>query len=131
MVDGAGYVRYEAAAPNGDGDRIGMFALLRALREGGQLSAADRERAAELVVRSYAVHTEPPPEHFATTPAGISWFRADAPAPVWRLVADVLQMLTDHGVEWHQVRADDPGRITYADAVQVVAVPADGANRPV
>lgn len=116
-------VRFEAAEANERGDRPGIFAVFKALRESGRLSPADAALASELVDRSYRVHHEPDAAHFDTVPKARSWFRADAPREVWQLVDDLLAMLDTYGVGWREVRTADPGRITYVDDRQVVAVP--------
>lgn len=126
------YVRHESAVPNPAGRHPGIFAMLRALRESGRLSPADTARAAELVSRSYALHTEPPAEVFDTEPRAISWFLATgSPKTIAldELAADVVGLLTRYGVPCRQVHCDEPGQITYADDVHVVAVPPTSTDR--
>lgn len=126
-------VRFEAARPTANGRHPGIFALLRGLRESGRLDERDAAHAAELVARSYALHVEPAPEHFRTDPPALSWFRTDV-EPAERATAlraladDVVALLRSHGIACREVRSTDPGRITYSDDVQVVAVPPSTAR---
>ncbi|MGR8009362.1 hypothetical protein ACU6WZ_13220 [Streptomyces hypolithicus] len=41
-----------------------------------------------------------------------------------------LEILTAHGVGWRLVRSDDPGRVVYEDAHQIVVVPYVPARTP-
>lgn len=123
------YVRTEAADPDPGGRHLGVFALLRGLRLSGRLSPDDEVRASALVARSYALHDEPAPEHFDTEPRAISWYidnDSDAAGHLQALSADVVTMLAEYGITTRKVRITDPGRITYRDDRQVVAVPRPG-----
>ena len=123
------YARIEAAEPNSSGRHPGMFAMLTALRRSGHLSPGDAGIAEQLVERSYALHDEPPAEVFDTAPRAISWFIVgDSPgtADLLELAADVAALLGRYGIASREVRSANPGRITYADEVQVVAVPTTG-----
>lgn len=125
------YLRIESAAPNRRGRHPGMFALLRGLRTSGRLSPDDVPLAAELVRRSYALHTEPPAEPFDTDPPAISWFiEQDSPAAhaLTALAADVVSLLARYGIACREVRCTQVGEITHSDHVQVVAVPLTSAD---
>lgn len=127
------YVRYESAVPNPHGRHPGIFAMLTGLRKAGRLSDQDEVLATELVRRSYALHTEPPAEVFDTYPRAISWFLAqDSPeaSALEELAADVRELLGRYGIRCREVHCDQLGTITYADAVQVVAIPATAAQWP-
>ncbi|MFE3830953.1 hypothetical protein, partial [Streptomyces sp. NPDC059092] len=57
-------------------------------------------------------------------PGAVAWFKPSAEAQ--KLIARVdgyLDLLTAHGVPWHETRSTDPGRVVYEDAYQVVVVP--------
>jgi len=126
------YVRYESAVPDRHGRYPGIFAMLRGLRESGRMSEADGALAEELVARSYALHDEPDATVFETTPRAISWFVAggERSTALRTLAEDVARLLARYGIATRVVRTTDPGRITFADDVQVVAVPRTDADWP-
>lgn len=127
------YLRIESAVPNRGGRHPGIFAMLRGLRQSGRLSPDDEKVAAELVRRSYALHTEPAAEFFDTEPAAISWFiEQDSPAAaaLTTLAVDVVALLDRYGVACREVRCTRLGTITYADDLQVVAVPFTATDWP-
>lgn len=127
------YLRIESADPDEVGLHAGAFTLLRRLRESGRLAPADARRAAELVDLSYQVHQEPPAQAFEHEPRGLSWFLAHAESPdapvlpadpdVRDLIDGVIALLTRYQCSWRQVVSENPGRVTYADDVQIVAIP--------
>lgn len=126
------YVRYESAVPNRHGRHPGIFAMLRGLRESGRMSEADGALAVELVARSYALHHEPDATVFETTPRAISWFAegSERSTELLTLAEDVAGLLARYGIGTREVRTSHPGRITFADDVQVVAVPPTDADWP-
>ena len=110
-----------------------MFALLVRLRKSGRLSVHDTVIAEELVRRSYALHTEPPATVFDTDPAAISWFiEQDTPAAtaLQGLATDVVSLLGRYDIRCREVRRTELGEITYADDLQVIAVPHTAADWP-
>lgn len=126
-----GYFRVEAVLPSPSGRHPGVFALLRGLGESGDMSPGDALTAAELVRRSYALHREPASECFRTDPPALSWFRDADTAAIERLrvlTREVAEVLRRYGIETRSVTTEDPGRLTYADDVQVVAVPRSRAR---
>ncbi|WP_256839787.1 hypothetical protein [Ornithinimicrobium faecis] len=119
--------------PNLRGTHPGIFAMLRGLRLSGRLSDADAELAEGFVGRSYALHDEPPASVFETEPRALSWFIEDdgpAAADLLDLALDVTALLERYGIHTQDVRCAHPGRVTYQDAVQVVAVPWTAADWP-
>ncbi len=133
------YLRIESAEPDETGSHAGAFTLLRQLRESGRLEPLDARRATELVDLSYQVHREPPAQAFDHQPRGLSWFVARVEDPgspavpadpgVRNLMDRLVALLTSYDCGWRQVVSGDPGRITYADDVQVVAIPAKAHER--
>lgn len=120
------FVRIESAVANRRGEHPGIFAMLRGLRESGRLSDKDAAAARELVDRSYALHNEPAGHYFATDPPAVSWFRidsSDAVRSLMTLAGDIFALLARYDIVCREVRCVDPGRITYEDDRQVVAVP--------
>jgi hypothetical protein len=73
-----------------------------------------------------ATPTRPPSSPGATTgsstPARGAWFRESA-TELLALAAGYLRLLDRYDVPWMELRTSSPGRIVYADEVQVVAVP--------
>lgn len=55
-------------------------------------------------------------------PGARAWFRASA-TELLELTGTYLELLDRYGVPWVEIRTHTPGRITYEDNVQVVAVP--------
>lgn len=56
------------------------------------------------------------------SPGARSWFRSSA-SELLELTRGYLDLLDRYGVRWVELRTTTPGRITYEDKVQVVAVP--------
>ncbi|WP_396289786.1 hypothetical protein [Curtobacterium sp. KT1] len=55
-------------------------------------------------------------------PGARSWFRTGV-ADLLTMSAEYLDLLDRYGVGWVELRTDRPGRTTYEDDVQIVAVP--------
>ncbi len=116
----------QSAAPNRRGTFPGVFALANGLRLSGMLSAEEGEwmdaanaRAAE----SYADPRSVDPDCYdrVRNPGARAWFLADA-TDLLSFTADYLALLDRHDVPWQELRSRTPGRIVYADPVQVIAV---------
>lgn len=110
--------------PNRTGRYPGFFALLRGLAIGDVLSTADRQWWDRAVARSYELHVEPTavdPRCY-DHPAARSWFR-DTADDLLSLAREGCEVLDTYQVPWVELQTPRPGRITYADQVQVVAIP--------
>ena len=121
------YVRFQSAVPNRRGTYPGVFALANGLRLSGLLSAEEGEwmdaanaRASE----SYADPRSVDPDCYDRdiNPGARAWFRATA-ADLLAFTGDYLALLDRHDVPWQELRTRTPGRIVYADDVQVIAIP--------
>ena len=122
-----GFVRFQSAAPNRHGRHPGVFALANGLRDDGRLPHDDVAWLQDANARATAAYVDPtsvvpgcydPVQH----PGARAWFRASA-LPLLLMCEPYLALLDRHDVAWMEVRTTSPGRITYEDDVQVVAVP--------
>ncbi len=88
--------------------------------EEGEWRDAANARAAE----SYADPCSVDPDCYdrVRNPGARAWFLADA-TDLLSFTADYLALLDRHDVPWQALRSRTPGRIVYADPVQVIAVP--------
>jgi hypothetical protein len=121
------YVRFQSAAPNRRGTFPGVFALADGMRLGGMLSAEEVEWMDEVNARASASYADPrsvDPDCYdrVRNPGARAWFLASA-TDLLSFAADYLALLDRHHVPWHELRTRTPGRIVYADDVQVIATP--------
>lgn len=121
------YVRFQSPTPNHRGRRTGLFALANGLGRDGRLSPADHDWWRAANARCEAAYTDPStvdPTCYDphVNPGAHAWFRADA-THLLTLVAGYLELLDRYAVPWEERRSTDPGRVVYADDVQVVVVP--------
>ncbi|MBT2534142.1 hypothetical protein J7E83_18840 [Arthrobacter sp. ISL-48] len=121
------FIRFQSAVPNRRGQFPGVFAMANGLRDEGLLSKAD-ERWLQ-IANANATSTYTDPTTVATdcynaelNPGARSWFKA-ASLQLLDMTAEYLNLLDRHGIPWMALRSDNPGRLVYEDAVQVVAVP--------
>ncbi|WP_259363493.1 hypothetical protein [Microbacterium esteraromaticum] len=100
---------------------------MNGLLRGGALSIEDAQRVRECNARANASYTDPttvipdcydPVDH----PGAGSWFKSSATS-LLELTREYLDILDRYGVLWVELRTATPGRITYEDDVQAVAVP--------
>ncbi|OUD86466.1 hypothetical protein BC477_00630 [Clavibacter michiganensis subsp. michiganensis] len=80
-----------------------------------------RQRAGRRVLRGSALR-RPDCYDRVRNPGARAWFLADA-TDLLSFTADYLALLDRHDVPWQELRSRTPGRIVYADPVQVIAVP--------
>ena len=121
------YVRFQSAAPNRRGTFPGVFALANGLRLSGRLSAEEGEWMDAANERGAAAYADPrsvDPDCYdrVRNPGARAWFLASA-TDLLVFSADYLALLDRHGVPWQELRTRTPGRIVYADDVQVIATP--------
>lgn len=121
------FVRFQSAVPNRRGRFPGVFALANGLRDTGRLTDTDRRWLAAANERAEGMYVDPStvePGCFDDIrhPGARSWFRTGA-ADLLTMSAEHLDLLDRYGVGWVELRTDHPGRTTYEDDVQIVAVP--------
>lgn len=127
MPDPVEYLRFQSPVPNTGGHHPGVFALANGLGRGGHLSPADHDWWQASNARCEAAYTDPStvdPTCYdqQLNPGAHAWFRADA-THLLDLVTGYLELLDRYAVPWEERRTSDPGRVVYADDVQVVVVP--------
>jgi hypothetical protein len=121
------YVRFQSAAPNRHGTFPGVFALANGLRDEGRLSEEELAWIAAANAHMNAAYADPSTvvaDCYDRTlnPRARAWFRVGS-VDLLGITRDYLALLDRHDVPWHELRTRTPGRIVYADDVQVVAVP--------
>lgn len=67
-------------------------------------------------------HLDLPPVEAFERGRGLSWFRADALAALVRMRA-LARMFRKARAEVLELDVDDPGKVTYEDDLQIVAIP--------
>ncbi|NKE57148.1 hypothetical protein FXN61_10000 [Lentzea sp. PSKA42] len=118
------YVRFQAALPDRQGRFLGVFALVNMMARRGQLTPAQqvfRRLNNDWYDANFTNPTDVDPTVY-DQPGAVAWFRLTSPQLVSR-VAGYLEILDAHAVPWERLDSDDPGRIIYKDADQVVVVP--------
>ncbi|GAA1111222.1 hypothetical protein [Nocardiopsis metallicus] len=121
------YVRFQSVVPNRRGRFPGVFALANGLARTGLLTQQDATWHRAANDRGNAMHTDPmtvTPDCYDPVlhPGARAWFRASA-TELLDMAKDYLDLLDRYGVGWVELRTASPGRITYEDAVQCIAVP--------
>ncbi|MBP2437264.1 hypothetical protein JOF34_001850 [Microbacterium amylolyticum] len=121
------FIRYQSVVPNRHGNWPGVFALANGLAADGALSAQDFGwlRATNALANElYADPTTVEPECYDRdkNPGARSWFKSSAKELI-TMTRQYLKLLDRHEIGWVELRTTAPGRVTYEDAVQVVAVP--------
>lgn len=118
------YVRFEGTEPTRRRTRPDAMALAKGLAHSGRLTPEDRAwwGSHENLMNDASATPGNPPIDRTQHPDAQSFIRADA-AHLLDLTRGCLDLLDRNDVGWREVRTYDPGRILYADAVQVVAEP--------
>jgi hypothetical protein len=101
--------------------------MANGLASTGQLSPGDMawwRNANDRATASYADPTTVRADSYDATlnPGARSWFKASA-GDLLGLTREYLVLLDRYSIGWVELRTSHPGRITYEDDVQVVAVP--------
>lgn len=121
------YRRFESAAPNKRGAHPGVFALANGLAAAGVLSAVDFGWWEDANVRASQAYLDPTTVRSdcydaLTNPGARAWFKESA-VDLIEFTHAYLRLLDRHDVPWVELRTSRPGRVTYEDDVQLVAVP--------
>ena len=125
------YRRFQSAVPNRHGRFPGVFAMANGLAREGLLTPADHAWWAAENDRGDQLYPDPStvdPACYDRTlnPGARAWFK-DTATELIAVTAEFLALLDRYGVRWVELRTASPGRITYEDGVQVVAVPHEHA----
>ena len=104
-----------------------MFALVNGLAKDSMLSPEDALWVRSSNDRANAAYPDPTTVVAdcydpIANPGARSWFRSSA-SDWLGLTREYLDLLDRYGVRWAELRTSTPGRFTYEDDVQVVAVP--------
>ncbi|PQZ96348.1 hypothetical protein CQ018_03530 [Arthrobacter sp. MYb227] len=121
------FVRYQAHVPNRQGLHTGVFGLANGLAHGGKLN--DEERTAWRAGNDWFNLAYPDPSDSnpsvydpQVNPQAAAWFK-DTATHLLERIEPYLEMLRRHDVQFVRLISEDPGRVIYEDAVQVVVVP--------
>jgi hypothetical protein len=118
------FVRYEASMPNGRGLHPGIFALANGLAKDGRLSTQDWASWRSANDHYNAAYADPSivdrtVYDGAIHPAVQSWFKRTA-AHLLTGVEFYTDLLNRYDVGWRVLYSNDPGKVLYEDAVQIV-----------
>ncbi|WP_412538453.1 hypothetical protein R8Z50_21675 [Longispora sp. K20-0274] len=121
------FLRYQSPEPDAKGRHVGVFGLVNTLARQGRLTA-DQEHFRRTHNAWYdAAYTDPTtvdPTVYdeAVNPGAAAWFRATA-THLFGPIDGYLAILAAHDVPCVRLESDDPGRVVYEDAHQIVVVP--------
>ncbi|MBD8101274.1 MULTISPECIES: hypothetical protein [unclassified Plantibacter] len=118
------FVRFQSAVPNRNGRFPGVFAMANGLHDTGRLSGKDAAWWRQSNDRLNAAYANPSlvsPGSYEH-PGARSWFRETA-IDLLTLTGGYLALLDRYDIPWGELRTMTPGRLTYEDDVQIVAVP--------
>jgi hypothetical protein len=123
------FVRFEAVALGPRGIHTGVFGLVNGLAKEGSLTEDEEQFRRSNNDWYDATYTNPAdvdPLVYDrdTNPGAVAWFKESAAHLIGRVDGD-LAILAAHGVACHRVESENPGRVIYEDADQVVVVPAE------
>jgi len=118
------YVRFQAAEPSPRGNWTGVFGLVNGLWRAGRLTEEQESFRRTNGDWYNAAYTDPStvdPTVYdrELNPGAAAWFKTTSPHLIGRITG-YLAILDAHGVRWRRLDSDDPGRIVYEDADQVV-----------
>lgn len=121
------FVRFQSMVPNRLGFFPGVFALVNGLAADRALTPADASWVRASNDRAAYTYTDPSTVAVdcydsTTNPGARSWFKASS-VELLDFARGYLELLDRYGIRWVELRTTSPGRITYEDDVQIVAVP--------
>lgn len=122
-------MRFQAAEPSPSGKWPGVFGLVNGLAIQGRLTAQQqvfRRMSNDWYDANFTNPSKVDPDVYRQ-PGAAAWFKASAVRLIDR-VPGYLAILDAHGVPWRRLDSDDPGRVIYEDADQVVVVPRSPSN---
>ncbi|SER34983.1 hypothetical protein [Lentzea albida] len=118
------FVRFQAALPDRQGRFLGVFSLVNGLARRERLTPEQhlfRRLNNDWYDANYTDPSTVDPSVYRR-PDAVAWFRPTSTHLLSR-VTGYLDLLDAHGVPWVRLESDDPGRVVYEDADQVVVVP--------
>lgn len=119
------YVRFVVGTEAEDAARLtGVITEAELFRQAGELDEEEEGRL-EAIFDWFNEHLPCPPfrkkiRSGEWTQDAVCWFRDDAREPI-RRIWDIVAILSEHGMCVRMVTSEQPGRIVYQDAYQVVA----------
>ncbi len=127
-MTGARFVRFQSPQVSERGIRVGVFGLVNLLGKHGHLTPEDeqlRRTRNRWFDDAYPDPSTVDPAVYepAVNPGAVAWFKKDAAAHLIAATLEHCTILDSYGVAWERVESDDPGRVVYDDAHQVVVVP--------
>lgn len=115
------FVRITVNKLHGDSrQRLGILHAVRYLRDDKQLTHSELARANRVFDWLYLHLDAPSRKILRSNPAAVSWFRIDAREHIKR-VERLASIVEAHGYVVSRRKSANPGRIVYADDVQVFA----------
>ena len=127
-MTGARFVRFQSPQVSERGIRVGVFGLVNLLGKHGHLTPEDeqlRRTRNRWFDDAYPDPSTVDPAVYepAVNPRAVAWFKKDAATHLIAATLEHCTILDRYGVAWERVESDDPGRVVYDDAHQVVVVP--------
>ena len=127
MPSGSFYRRWESAAADSDGTHVGIFGAANRIARAGRLSQEDWlwwRANNDCFDAAYPDPASVIPDLFESAQIlpVTCWFKESADHLLER-VGGYLHLLDRYGIEWQELRSDDPGQILYEDEWQVVVTP--------
>lgn len=121
------YSRYQSPLPNESGRHIGIFGLVNTLAKQGKLTPeqeAFRRTNNDWYDAAYRNPSLVDPAVYdrEVNPLAAAWFKPSA-VHLFDRIPGYLEILAAHAIPCHLVTSNDPGRIIYEDADQIVVVP--------
>lgn len=121
-------MRFQGVELSERGIHVGVFGLVNVLGRGGDLSAADEAYRVLMNLWFDDAYSDPStvdPRVYdrAVNPEAVAWFKVPAADHLVEAARGHCDLLDRYGVAWERVESDDPGRVVYEDAHQVVVVP--------
>jgi hypothetical protein len=127
-VTGARFVRFQSPQASERGINIGVFGLVNLLGRHGRLTPDDEQLRRERNRWFDDAYPDPSTvdptvyDH-AVNPRAVAWFKQEAAADLVAATLEHCAILDRYDIAWERVESDEPGRVVYEDAHQVVVVP--------
>ena len=124
------YLRFALTKVDTDSrKKRGILVAAHDLRNGGDLTVAERNLLSEHLKWFNSELTVPKELKEPGTERAISWFLATAEKPI-RKMWDLVHIMRNHGYHIELLKTAEPGKVIYSDDWQVVAFPPRGRKLP-